>query len=72
VSSNSPRLLAAIKAHGESRHELLECLQAEAPGQTVIRKGRAYTVTMRGATPTLVVNRVVNLKPGKPAQAPAE
>jgi hypothetical protein len=72
VNSSSPRLLAAIKAMGLARHELLEALQQEAPGQVVIRKKRAYTVVMRGATPTLVVARVVTLKPSKAAPSPTE
>jgi hypothetical protein len=71
VNSSSPRLLAAIKAMGLARHELLEALQQEAPGQVVIRNGRAYTVVVRGVSPTLVVARAINLKPGKPASSPA-
>ena len=70
MNSSSPRLLAAIRAHGLARHELIEALQQEAPGRVVIRKGRAYAVVMRGASPTLVVAPVVNLKRPGPAVSP--
>jgi hypothetical protein len=73
IPVNVKRIRAAIRAHGLSRHELIETLQLEAPGQVVVRKKRAYSVVMRGAKPTLVVAPVVHLqRPGKPAPSPAE
>ena len=73
MSITSPRLLAAIRAFGESRHALLEALSRRRRA-VVFRKGKAYSVAVgRGGSPALVVGRVVNLKRARsPAPSPAE
>lgn len=70
---SSPRLLAAIKALGLARHELIEALLGEQPGKIVVRKGRGYAVVVgKGGSPALVVGKVAYIQRVKsPAPSPA-
>jgi hypothetical protein len=68
----SDRIRAAACAFGRARHELIEALQAECPGDAVIVGRTAYVVaTGRGGSPRLQVSRALRLRrPGPGTAAP--
>jgi hypothetical protein len=73
VTSNSPRLRAAIRAFQEARQELLAALSAEAPGKVVIARNVAVGVVPgTNGQPVLFASRYIRLKRPKPASSPAE
>jgi hypothetical protein len=63
----SDRLRAAVAAFGRAKHDLVECLQSELPGETLVVNRAAYDVVPgRGGSPRLLINRVVRFRKTSP------
>jgi hypothetical protein len=66
----SDELRSAVRAYAAARFALIERLQAECPGETLVANKTAYVVTTgRGGSPRLNVSRIVRVR--RPGPGPA-